>query len=109
MSEMLDKAKALAAEAAAKLSEAPGVTPDDLGQKAQAAVDKLAELADTAVVKVTELADTHGDKVTDAVAKAAAFVDEKSGGKTSDLSERVQSATASAVDAFKGGDDTPQP
>ncbi len=108
MSDMLDKAKALAAEAAAKLSDVTGVTPDDLGQKAQSAVDKFAELADTAVVKVTTLADTHGDRVTDAVAKAAAFVDDRSGGKTVDLSERVQSATASVVDAFKGGTNTPQ-
>jgi len=108
MSDMLDKAKALAAEAAAKLSDATGMTPDDLGQKAQSAVDKLAELADSATVKVTELADTHGDRVTDAVAKAAAFVDDKSGGKTSDISVRVQSATASVVDAFKGGTNTPQ-
>lgn len=75
----------------------------DLADKAGPALGKAVEEAKEAA---SGLAEKHGDKVTGAVDKAADFVDDKTGGKLSGVTDTVQSATHHAVDAAKGMDES---
>ncbi len=59
------------------------------------------EIAGQVKAVVGDLVDKHGDKAADAVQKATAFVDEKSGGKSSAVSEKVNAATQTAVSSLK--------
>jgi len=60
---------------------------------------------DDAKKKVTEAVDKHGDKIDQGIDKAAAFADEKTGGKHTDKIANATGKARDALDKLDGKDD----
>lgn len=69
------------------------------------AKDSSSDIANKAKDTAGDLADKHGDKVTGAVTKATGFIDEKSGGKSASVTEKVESAVDKTVGKLKSQND----
>jgi hypothetical protein len=69
---------------------------------AREVAEQAEDLAGQAREAAADLAEKHGDAVTGAVDRAAEFVDEKTGGRLSGVTDTVSDAAHGAVDAIKG-------
>lgn len=60
---------------------------------------------DKAKEKLTKAVDDHGDKIADGIDKAAAFANEKTGGKHADKIDQATGKARDALDKLDGKDD----
>jgi hypothetical protein len=95
------KATELGGAAGAKATELGGAAGAKATELGGAAGAKATEIAEQVKSVIGDLVDKHGDQATDAVQKATAFVDEKSGGKSAAVSEKVNAAAQTAVSSLK--------
>ena len=77
-------------------------TFDQLKAVAEDVAAKLKTAAEEAGTAVGDLANTHGDKVSESVKKATDFVDEKTSGSLSSVTDTVDKVADQAVTAAKG-------
>jgi hypothetical protein len=59
------------------------------------------DAAASAQEAITGVADSHGDRLTGALASAAAFLSQKSQGRTDKITSKVEEFTAKTVDSLK--------
>ena len=60
---------------------------------------------DDAKAKLSDAVDKHGDKISDGIDKAAATIDEKTGGKLGDKAEAGADKVKDALDGLDGQND----
>ncbi|MCB0917466.1 MAG: hypothetical protein KDC39_02725 [Actinobacteria bacterium] len=104
MNDRVEQAKGAAAGAAAKAQEQAG----DLAAKAQEQATGLAAKAQEHAAGLAAKAQEHGagiaGQVSDAIDMATDFVDSKTGGKLSQVTEKVDGVASGLVDKVQNAD-----